>query len=90
MGSLGDKLRAAQTVGLDSAIFIYHFEEHPRYKTLCAEAFDLMEIGAVRSATDGQQGSYHNRRRWDFLLISHHVIHVGDKRTTLPLLCCLG
>ncbi len=35
MGSLGDKLRAAQTVVLDSALFIYHFEEHPRYKALC-------------------------------------------------------
>jgi len=41
VGALGDKLRAAQNVGLDSAIFIYHFEEHPRYKALCAEAFDL-------------------------------------------------
>jgi hypothetical protein len=42
MGSLGDKLRAAQTVGLDSAPFIYHFEEHPRYGGLCAEVFNLM------------------------------------------------
>jgi predicted nucleic acid-binding protein len=51
MGSLGDRLRAAQTVGLDSAIFIYHFEEHPRYKALYAEAFELMEIGAIQTVT---------------------------------------
>jgi predicted nucleic acid-binding protein len=51
MGSLGDKLRTAQTVGLDSVIFIYHFEEHPRYKTLCAEAFDLMEAGTIQTVT---------------------------------------
>ena len=32
MGTLGDKLRDAQTIGLDAASFIYHFEVHPRYK----------------------------------------------------------
>lgn len=51
MGSLGDKLRAAQTVGLDSAPFIYHFEEHPRYQVLCAEVFDLMETHVVQATT---------------------------------------
>ena len=51
MGSLRDKLQVAQTVGLDSAIFIYHFEEHPRYKALCAEVFDLMEAGAIQVVT---------------------------------------
>jgi predicted nucleic acid-binding protein len=51
MGSLGDKLRAAQTVGLDSALFIYHFEEHPHYKALCAEVFDLMEARAIQTVT---------------------------------------
>ncbi|HJY87281.1 MAG TPA: PIN domain-containing protein [Candidatus Acidoferrales bacterium] len=51
MGSLGEKLHAAQAVGLDSAIFIYYFEEHPRYQALCAEAFDLMEAGAIQTVT---------------------------------------
>ena len=51
MGSLKDKLRTAQTVGLDSSIFIYHFEEHPRYKGLCAEAFDLMETHVIHAVT---------------------------------------
>ncbi len=51
MGSLGDKLQTAQTVGLDSAPFIYHFEEHPRYQALCAEVFDLMETRTVQSVT---------------------------------------
>jgi hypothetical protein len=52
MGALGDKLHAAHTVGLDSAIFIYYFEEHPRYQALCAEAFDLMEAGAIQKVTE--------------------------------------
>jgi predicted nucleic acid-binding protein len=51
MGSLGDKLQTAQTVGLDSAPFIHHFEEHPRYQGLCAEVFDLMETRTVQSVT---------------------------------------
>ncbi|MGH7963595.1 MAG: type II toxin-antitoxin system VapC family toxin [Candidatus Binatia bacterium] len=51
MGALGDKLQASQTVGLDSAIFIYYFEEHPRYKALCAEVFHLMEVGAIKAVT---------------------------------------
>jgi hypothetical protein len=51
MGSLEDKLRVAQTVGLDSAIFIYQFEGHPRYKALCAEVFDLMETGIIQAVT---------------------------------------
>jgi predicted nucleic acid-binding protein len=51
MGALGDKLRAAQTVGLDSAIFIYYFEEHPRYQTLCAGVFDCMEAGTIQAVT---------------------------------------
>ena len=51
MGALGDKLRDAQTIGLDSAVFIYHFEAHPRYKTLCAEVFDCMESGTVQAVT---------------------------------------
>ncbi|MGH9429491.1 MAG: type II toxin-antitoxin system VapC family toxin, partial [Terriglobia bacterium] len=32
-------------------IFIYHFEEHLRYKALCAEVFDLMEAGAIKAVT---------------------------------------
>lgn len=51
MGSLGDKLRVAQIVGLDSAPFIYHFEEHPRYQALCAEVFDLMEVETIQTVT---------------------------------------
>jgi len=51
MGSLGDKLRSTRLVSLDSAIFIYHFEEHPRYQMLCTEVFDAMEAGAIRAVT---------------------------------------
>ncbi len=51
MESLEDKLRSAQVIGLDSSIFIYHFEEHPRYKALCEVIFDLMEVHAVQGVT---------------------------------------
>jgi hypothetical protein len=51
MGTLGDKLRSTRVVGLDSAIFIYHFEEHPRYQVLCAEVFDAMQAGAIQAVT---------------------------------------
>jgi hypothetical protein len=51
MGPLGDKLRVAQTVGIDSAIFIYQFEDHPRYKALCEKVFDLMEAGIIQAVT---------------------------------------
>ena len=51
MGSLGARLRAARTVGLDSAIFIYYFEEHPRYQALCTEVFDGMEAGVIQAVT---------------------------------------
>ena len=51
MGSLGDMLRSTRLVGLDSAIFIYHFEEHPRYQALCTEVFEAMEAGAIQAVT---------------------------------------
>jgi len=51
MGSLGDKLRSTRLVGLDSALFIYHFEEHPRYQVLCTEVFDAMEASAIQAVT---------------------------------------
>ncbi len=51
MGSLGPKLQAAHTIGLDSDIFIYYFEEHPRYKELCSEIFDFMEAGTIQAVT---------------------------------------
>jgi predicted nucleic acid-binding protein len=51
MGSLGDKLRAAHLVGLDSSVFIYYFEEHPRYQGLCTEVFDAMEVGTLQAVT---------------------------------------
>ena len=51
MGALGFTLRTSQIIGLDSAVFIYHFEAHRRYKALCAEVFDCMEVGAVQAVT---------------------------------------
>jgi predicted nucleic acid-binding protein len=51
MGPLEDKLRVARLVGLDSAVFIYHFEEHPRYQALCTIVFDAMETGIIQAVT---------------------------------------
>ena len=51
MGPLTNKLYAARIVGLDSAPFIYYFEEHPRYQALCTEVFDSMEAGTIQAVT---------------------------------------
>lgn len=51
MVAFQDKLRTARIVGLDSSIFIYYFEDHPRYQALCKEIFDLLETQTLRAVT---------------------------------------
>jgi predicted nucleic acid-binding protein len=51
MVALQEKLQGAQVVGLDSSVFIYYFENHPHYKALCEEIFDLLEARAIRAVT---------------------------------------
>jgi len=51
VGSLADKVRQAGRVGLDTSLFIFYLEEHPRYLSLCDEVFDLLERGEAEAVT---------------------------------------
>jgi hypothetical protein len=51
VGSLADKIRQAGRVGLDTSLFIFYLEDHPRYLSLCDEVFDLLEQGGAEAVT---------------------------------------
>ena len=51
MGSLADKIRQARRVGLDTSLFIFYLEDHPRYLSLCDEVFDLLEQRGAEAVT---------------------------------------
>ena len=36
-------------IGLDTALFIYHFEDHPRYRTLTAQILRQVSAGHCRA-----------------------------------------
>jgi predicted nucleic acid-binding protein len=38
-------------VGLDTSLFIFYLEDHPRYLSLCDEVFDLLEQGGAEAVT---------------------------------------
>lgn len=45
MGSLDDALRDHARLGLDTAVFIYHLEQHPRYSRLTHPLLKGIETG---------------------------------------------
>jgi len=51
VGSLAEKIRQARRVGLDTSLFIFYLENHPRYLHLCDEVFDLLEQGGAEAVT---------------------------------------
>ncbi len=51
MGRLTDRLNAYQKVGIDTSIFIYHFEEHPDYFPLTYELLSEIEAGQREGIT---------------------------------------
>ena len=51
MGRLNERLGFISVVGLDTAIFIYHFEKHPRYFPLTQEIFSGIEAGSRKGVT---------------------------------------
>ncbi len=51
MGQLADKVIEAGRVGLDTSLFIYYFEENPKYLNLCREVFEVFEIGKASAIT---------------------------------------
>lgn len=51
MGGLSERLGSISVIGLDTAIFIYHLEKHPRYFPLTQELFSGIEEGLRKGVT---------------------------------------
>jgi predicted nucleic acid-binding protein len=51
MKQLQDFLRKHPAIALDSSIFIYHLEDHPRYAPLTEFIFDALEKGGNKGIT---------------------------------------
>lgn len=51
MGRLSRKLIHCRLIGLDTSIFIYHFEEHPVYSPLTQELLSRVEAGKLEAKT---------------------------------------
>lgn len=51
MKRIEEWLKKHPLIGLDTPIFIYHLEDHPRYAPLTEALFDSLEKGATRGIT---------------------------------------
>lgn len=51
MGQLNEKLKPYPVIGVDTAIFIYHFEENPAYLPLTRELLSSIESGERKGVT---------------------------------------
>ncbi len=51
MKALQDLLKNHSVIGLDTSIFIYHFEDHPRYSHLTEIIFNALEKGINKGVT---------------------------------------
>lgn len=51
MGRFTERLKSFSTIGLDTTVFIYHFEENPIYLPLTLEFFTNIEAGAQTGIT---------------------------------------
>jgi len=51
MKALQDLLKNHSVIGLDTSIFIYHLEDHPRYSPLTEMIFNALEKGINKGVT---------------------------------------
>ena len=51
MEFFGERLAGHSIVGLDTSVFIYHFEDHPRYRPLTQELLEAVQAGEQRAVT---------------------------------------
>ena len=51
MGAFDQHLTGHSTISLDTSVFIYHLEAHPRYQTLTRELFAGIESGLWQACT---------------------------------------
>ena len=61
MGRLSERLGSISVVGLDTAIFIYHFEKHPRYFPLTQEIFSGIEAGLRKESLNDYADGDHRQ-----------------------------
>jgi predicted nucleic acid-binding protein len=89
MGRLSERLGSISVIGLDTAIFIYHFEKHPSYFPLTQEIFSGIEAGLrkgvastitlmeiiVKPLALGRQDA---ARKYEALLVNFHNLDIVD------------
>ncbi len=51
MGRLSERLGTFSKIGLDTTLFIYHFERHPVYFSLTQELLSVIEKGVRKGFT---------------------------------------
>jgi predicted nucleic acid-binding protein len=51
MGRFAERIRSYSIIGLDTALFIYHFEENPRYIPLTRQLLSGIESGERKGIT---------------------------------------
>jgi predicted nucleic acid-binding protein len=51
MGQLGERVATHAVIGLDTSVFIYHLEAHPRYQPLTQELLAGVETGQWKAIT---------------------------------------
>jgi predicted nucleic acid-binding protein len=51
MGRLTERIKSFSVIGLDTAIFIYHFEENPTYLPMTRELLSSIEMGERKGVT---------------------------------------
>ena len=57
MGRLSERLNRHALIGLDTAVFIYHFEANPRYLPLTQELLMGVQAGQRRLETAATKGA---------------------------------
>jgi predicted nucleic acid-binding protein len=51
VGRIGERLAGHTVIGLDTTIFIYHLEAHPRYRPLTQEVLTGVQTGQWKAVT---------------------------------------
>jgi predicted nucleic acid-binding protein len=89
MDRFSSRLRSYSLVGLDTTLFIYHFERNPVYSPLTLELFSRIEHGAIKGLTSiitlmellvrpYQLGQQHIAIKYEALLVNFPNLAIID------------
>jgi predicted nucleic acid-binding protein len=89
MGRFTEKLKSFSTIGLDTTVFIYHFEKNPVYLQQTLELFDGIETGELSGVTSTitlleiivrplSQGRVDIARKYEVLLVNFPNLKIID------------